>query len=341
MAASIAAAIRCELVLRLGVVDEEQDVRGLHMGPRELLDGTIVGPLSAGEGEHALPLGGACDLQRKARLADPARPPDDQRRPRAFAELGEKQVRVGMEAAGRNAALARELGKREVRQGRRVEELAEGARGRRGVGVDRRQASRKSAEPSVAQRRSPGENARKVLSAADLDDDSSQMIQPRMQLGDRLEVPLDLALQPVHGGFVGEGRADAEPVCRDGALTIEPRGMRRGQDLRLLLSAELRQRFLEDRGDPAPIAFGTIVPRVAMELALQRGSSAVTLIDQVDAAVAPANRMLDKIRKLGRAKRFPDELLEGATDILPHEYAALEIEVRRIGRRERHLQVAC
>ena len=247
----------------------------------------------------------------------------------------------GWRPPGRNAALARELGKREVRQGRRVEELAEGARGRRGVGVDRRQASRKSAEPSVAQRPSPGENARKVLSAADLDDDSSQMIQPRMQLGDRLEVPLDLALQPVHGGFVGEGRADAEPVCRDGALTIEPRGMRRGQDLRLLLSAELRQRFLEDRGDPAPIAFGTIVPRVAMELALQRGSSAVTLIDQVDAAVAPANRMLDKIRKLGRAKRFPDELLEGATDILPHEYAALEIEVRRIGRRERHLQVAC
>src|SRR4051794_28429756 len=120
-------------------------------------------------------------------LPIPPRPPDDQRRPRAFGELDEKQVRVGMEAAGRNAALARELGKREVRQGRRVEELSEGARGRRGVGVDRRQPSRKSAEPSVAQRRPPGENARKVLSAADLDDDSSQMIQPRMQLGDRLE----------------------------------------------------------------------------------------------------------------------------------------------------------
>jgi hypothetical protein len=173
-----------------------------------------------------------------------------------------------------------------------------------------------------------------VLSAADLDDDSSQMIQPRVQLGDRLEVALDLALQPVHGGLVGKGRADAEPVCRDGALTIEPRRMRRGQDLRLVLSAEPRQRFLQD-------AFGTLVPRVAMELALQRGSSAVTLIDQVDAAVAPANRMLDEIRKLGRAERFPNELLEGATDILPHEHAALEIEIRRIGRRERHLQVAC
>ncbi|HKG82206.1 MAG TPA: hypothetical protein VKB16_03490 [Beijerinckiaceae bacterium] len=76
-------------------------------------------------------------------------------------------------------------------------------------------------------------------------------------------------------------------------------------------------------------------------LALQRGSSAVTLIDQVDAAVASANRMLDKIRKIGRAERFPNELLEGATDILPHEHAALEIEIRRIGRRERHLQVGC
>src|SRR5829696_3032343 len=99
-----------------------------------------------------------------------------------------------MEAASRNAVLARELGEGEVRQGRRVEELVEGARGHRGVGVDRRQASRKSAEPSVAQRRPPGENARKVLSAADPDDNSSQMIQPRVQLGDRLEVPLDLAL---------------------------------------------------------------------------------------------------------------------------------------------------
>jgi hypothetical protein len=165
------------------------------------------------------------------------------------------------------------------------------------------------------------------------------MIQPRVQLGDRLEVPLDLAFS----------RSTADWLAKVALMQNQYAEMARCRssqgacgEVRTFVSS-----FPQSSGSVSFRTEATLRQSLSGPssreslLALQRGSSAVTLIDQVDAAVASANRMLDKIRKIGRAERFPNELLEGATDILPHEHAALEIEIRRIGRRERHLQVGC